>query len=242
MSARLHHILLPPTLLLSGCGDTNDSNPPKPQTDRITRRHGEYLFIPPPPTKVAPLPYPWEEGIVTHLPKITKEFFRCKGSCLNPERIVEKQGKTTRIADCGGTEKHSLPLKDQQEFIYPILINLMNHIQSKTEKRVVITSGHRCPEHNSYVDPSAYNSYSKHLIGAEVSFYVQGMEYQPQKVVDIILAFFREEPKYQDRPEFQRFQRYEKEDTNVSIQPWYNKEVFIKLFSKDEGRNFDNRH
>ena len=29
---------------------------------------------------------------------------------------------------------------------------------------------------------------------------------------------------------------------NVLIPPWYNKEILIKLFKKNEGRDLDNRH
>jgi len=42
--------------------------------------------------------------------------------------------------------------------------------------------------------------------------------------------------------EYRHFQRYTKSDTDVSTQPWYNKEVFIKMYKADEGRDFDNRH
>ena len=30
--------------------------------------------------------------------------------------------------------------------------------------------------------------------------------------------------------------------SDVAIKPWYNREIFIKLYQKNEGRNFDNRH
>ena len=32
------------------------------------------------------------------------------------------------------------------------------------------------------------------------------------------------------------------QDTGILTAPWYNKEIFIKLYKKKEGRNFDNRH
>ncbi|NGX43763.1 MAG: hypothetical protein K940chlam7_02065 [Chlamydiae bacterium] len=227
--------------LLPGCSDSDTTSSSPSKGDPITRTHNEHLPIPP-PMKTAPPPYPWEKDMVANLPKITKEFFRCKGSPLNPERIQEQNGKILRIADCGGSEKHSLPLNNQREFIYPILIDLMNYIQRQTGKKVVITSGHRCPEHNAYVDSSTPNTYSKHLIAAETSFYVQGLEYEPQHIVNILLDYYRDNPKYQNQYAFQLFHRYEKSDTNVSIQPWFNKEIFIKLFQKEEGRNFDNRH
>lgn len=135
-----------------------------------------------------------------------------------------------------------MPLRAQQEFIYSILIDLLNEIQIKTGRRVVITCGHCCPEHSLYLDASPINQTSKHLIGAEVDFYVEGLEKEPEKVVEIILAFYREQLKYKGLKEFQEFKRYEKGETNVTLLPWYNKEIFVKIFNETEGRDFDNRH
>lgn len=184
--------------------------------------------------------YPWEENEKGLYPKITKDFFRCKGSSLNPARFEQKGENQIRYDDCGGAQKHSLILKEDKEFIYPILIDLLNYIQNQTGKRVVITCGHCCPEHGLYIDPS--NRTSKHLIGAEVDFYVQGLEFCPEKVIGLIMLYFKENAKYENLKNFQEFKRYQKEDTNVSIQPWFNDEVFIKLVKKTEGRDFDNRH
>jgi hypothetical protein len=208
----------------------------------IYRKHNEHLFNPPLAERVTPEAYPWEKGFTGTFPKITKEFFRCKGSHLNPVRIVQQKEEIARFYDCGGSEKHSLPLRDNKEFIHPILIDLLNYIQAKTNKRVVITSGHRCPEHNTYVDPSPENQFSKHMVGAEVSFYVQGLEERPESIVKLIQDYYQKTAKYKDKKDFQEFSRYEKGDTNVSTLPWMNKEIFIKLFTKKEGRNFDNRH
>lgn len=212
------------------------------KAEYIYRAHDEYLFIPPRPIpQTVPL-YPWESRLVGNHPKITKEFFRCKGSNLNPVHIVQGKTDVERFFDCSGAEKHSLPLRDGKEFIYPILIDLMNYIQSKTGKRVVITSGHRCPDHNVYCDASPSNQASKHMIGAEVSFYVQGLEEKPEIVINHLQDYYTTNPKYKDQNDFIEFKRYEKDDTNVATKPWYNKEIFIKLFQKKEGRNFDNRH
>ncbi len=233
--------------LLAGCSSSEDPAIEKLRTlnqkgEFIYRKHDEYVFNPSPPEKVLLEAYPWEKGVVGSLPKISKEFFRCKGTNLNPVRIVQQKEEVIRYYDCGGAEKHSLPLRDGKEFIYPILIELLNEIQAKTGKRVVITSGHRCPDHNLYVDSSKENQFSKHMIGAEVSFYVQGMEERPEVVVKIIQEYYKRHPKYKERKEFAEFSRYEKEDTNVSTPPWMNKEIFVKIFRKKEGRNFDNRH
>ena len=205
----------------------------------ISREEGEYPFRPPPSKLAVREPYPWEVGKVGKHPKITKEFFRCKGSLLNP---VKSEPGNPSLADCGGVTKHSLPLIRNKEGVYPILIDLLNWIQTKTQKRVVITSGHRCPEHNAYVDPSPRNQTSKHLIGAEVSFYVQGLENSPETLVKWIQNYYLHDPTTRTDKKYTEFTRYEKSDTDVSTPPWMNQEIVIKLFKKKEGRDFDNRH
>lgn len=232
------------TLLLSGCSSSDDAESDRARLQNalgeyIYRNHNEYLFKLEPPIKSTPALYPWETHSSHH---ITKEYFRCKGSSLNPPHVVQQKGEVVRFFDCGGAEKHSLPLRNNKEFIYPILIDLLNYIQDKSGKKVVITSGHRCPEHNTYVDASTENQASKHMIGAEVSFYVKGLEDKPEKVINLIQTYYQEMPKYTGLKEFQEFKRYEKNNTNVSTLPWMNKEIFIKFFKKKEGRNFDNRH
>jgi hypothetical protein len=241
------HALLMLLFFFSGCSSGDEASKDQVRAwnqkgEYIYRVHDEYLFVPPPPEKVVPPPYPWDKGVVSHYPKITKEFFRCKGSSLNPVRTVPQNGEIVRYYDCGGSEKHSLPLRETREFIYPILIELVNYIQAKAGKRVVITCGHRCPEHHMYADPSEENQYSKHMIGAEVSFYVQGMEEQPDMIIKYIQDFYKESPKYQGQADYEEFKRYEKNDSHIATPPWYNKEIFVKLFKKKEGRDFDNRH
>lgn len=232
-------------LILAGC-----SSKPTPPTSSSTSIKGEYIYrnhndvqfqVEP----MAPLKrgeYPWEEGKGGSFPKITKDFFRCKGCNLNPVHIVQKEKEAVRYYDCGGPQRHSLPLRENKEFIYPILLDLLNYLQSKTGKKVVITCGHCCPDHHLYLDPSPANQASKHLLAAEVDFYIQGMEQQPEKVVDLILAYYSENPKYKGLKDYQ-FVRYDKMDKiNVTTQPWYNKEIFVKLFKKEEGRDHDNLH
>lgn len=195
-------------------------------SEPITRLHHEHLFVVPESRELARGAYPWERDYIGEHPRITKEFFCCNGSSLNPSHSYE--GK--RLTDCGGLTEHGLPYIQGEEGVYPILPNLLNYLQEKTGKRVVITCGHRCPQHNTYSDPDKFNETSKHMIGGEVDFYIQGMEDQPEEVVDLLLRYFTTP-----------FRRYNKE-TNVSTEPWYNKEVFIKLFREDEGRDHDNRH
>jgi hypothetical protein len=198
----------------------------------------EPLNVPAPLRQPLP-PYPWR--LSTPLP-ITKYHFRCKGAWEHPLRPVEQQGKKIYLTDCASFDSHSLPLRDGSEFIYPILIDLLNYLQQQTGSKVIITSGHRCPEHHTYIDPHNKDPYSKHLTGAAVDFYIEAATKQPEKIVSWIQSYYRQRPDtYQDEA-FTRFERYEKSDTDVSTPPWYNKEVFIKLYQAHEGRNDDNNH
>ncbi|MBS3905286.1 MAG: DUF882 domain-containing protein [Simkania sp.] len=209
----------------------------------IYRRSNEIVYeIPPIEPRIRDL-YPWEQSYIGSIPKITKEWFRCKGTSGNAPKIEEKQqGAPAHFYDCGGTGKHSLPIQNEEEFIFPILIELLNEIQAKTGKKVIITCGHRCPQHNVYADSSSKAQVSKHMVGAEVDFYVQGLEFQPEEAVKWIMSYYKKHPKYHGKKEFEEFIRYDKTDVDVSTQPWYNKEVFIKLYKKNEGRDWDNRH
>lgn len=180
--------------------------------------------------------YPWEaEG---YLPRITREYFRCKGSPANPPVLLPLD--STPILDCDGTSRHGLPIIAGKEGVYPILIDLLNYIQKKTGKRVVVTCGHRCPAHNFYSDPVKENRTSKHQIGAEVDFYVQGMEDRPMEIVGLLMQYYHEAPLLKNDKEFIEFKRYERSET--AVQPWMNKEIFIKVYQKEEGRDADNRH
>lgn len=201
----------------------------------IVRTHDQVTIIPP-MEALSPPVYSWSKTDKKDLPRITKEHFRCKGSLSNPSRAEVVRGEQVRYFDCGGSEKHSLFLLDGKEGVYPILIQLLNHIQERSGKRVVITSGYRCPTHNTYVDSQPANQTSKHMIAAEVDFYVQGMELKPEEVVKLIIDYYKGQKGYED------FQRYEKPDSRIATHPWMNKEVFIKLYKPKEGRNFDNRH
>lgn len=212
--------------------------------------HGEYIYRKDnenfinctiPEKKACPI-YPWEQYHSYSLPHITKDYFRCKGSGLNPEKIIVENGEILKFKDCEGREKHGLPVRNGREFVYPILINLLNYIQEKTGQRVIITSGHRCPEHNDYVDSSKINKFSKHMIAGEVAFYIETLENEPLKIVEIIKEYYSSIDENKGNQEYSIFYRYENGNTNVSIKPWFNKEIFLKLFSKSEGRDGDNRH
>ena len=194
------------------------------------------------PKPITPAPYPWQDAERSTIRPITKEYFRCRGSSLNPPRIVlDGTKELQRYFDCSGGEKHSLPLYEGKEHVYPILIELVNEIQKKTNSPVIITSGHRCPTHQTYIDSSPKATGSKHQVGAAVSFYVQGFEAHLERIVQIIFDYYKTNELYKDKKEYITFCRYEKE-SDVTTNPWYNKEVFIKLYKKEEGRDFDNRH
>lgn len=227
-----------------GCSSPDDPKELRRQNETahlVTRADSDQFAPASTPVRQTPPPYAWREKALGQYSRITKEYFRCGGSSLNPDNITETpDGKIHRITDCSGGHHHSLPLIDGKEHIYPILIELLNTIQDATGRRVVVTCGHRCPLHNGYSDDSTYNATSKHMIGAEVDFYVQGMEDNPEAVLEILFDHYRKQ--YPDTASMHTFERYTKPDTNVSTLPWYNKEVFIKLFTTDEGRDLDNRH
>jgi len=233
-------------ICLAGCSGLAESENEKIRQknavgERIHRCDGEKLYAISPPVRHERDRYPWEEAFAGSHARITKEYFRCRGRGGNPHFTRTVKGNQITILDCEGMDGHSLPYKDGKEFIYPALITLLNYLQEKTQKKVIITSAYRCPSHNTYADGSKMNQTSKHMIGAEVDFYVQGMEWSPEEVVELLMAYYREEPRFKEEKKFVEFARYEK-DTNVTTLPWYNKEIFIKLFQKDEGRDQDNDH
>lgn len=239
--------LLCSMIVLTGCSSTDetDFNQIKLRNQKgeyIFRHDNESQFALAQPEKAPPATYPWNTQSNGNFNKITKEYFRCNGSHLNPPYSTQKNGETLRVFDCGGSRKHSLPIREGKEFIYPILLELVNYIQEQTGKKVVITCGHRCPEHNAYADPDPNSQYSKHMIGAEAAFYVQGLEDSPEKIVEIIQKFYKTNPLYTNKREYTEFKRYEKPNGSSPIKPWYNKEVFVKIYNRNEGRNHDNRH
>ena len=187
--------------------------------------------------------YPWESNRKGKISPVTKEYFRCKGSSLNPPIPIIRDGKVIEnVFDCRGAESHSLPIRHEQEFIYPILLELVNEIQEATGKPVIITSGHRCPAHNRYIDLSPKAQASKHQIGAEVSFYVAELERNPEIILNAIFAFYRSNPRYAaEGAAYTQFERYDKE-VDVTTKPWLNKEILIKIYLPHEGRDGDNRH
>jgi hypothetical protein len=234
--------------LLAGCSGMEQSEQEKlrrmnAQGEFIHRSHSEHLYPLTTPEHRIREKYPWEMAYIGKHAKVTKEYFRCKGSSINPPHVDHKDpSRPANYFDCDGFQKHSLPVRGEKEFIYPTLIDLLNYVQAKTGCKVVITCGHRCPVHNGYADNSSYNQNSKHMIGAEVDFYVQGMENRPEEVIKILVSYYKEMPLYKGDKQYQEFQRLDKGVLNVSTPPWFNKEILIKLYKKNEGRDFDNRH
>ena len=231
---------------LAGCSGLEESEKEKIRQTNATgqviyRSHDETYFSIEEPKKTSRQSYPWEETYIGAHVRITKEFFRCKGSSQNPPITKTEASNDAYVADCAGMQQHSLPFLDGKEHIYPALIELVNYLQEKTQKKVVISCGHRCPTHNTYADSSRYNQTSKHMIGAEVDFYIKGLEWSPEQIVELLAHYYHEHPTFSQDTQFTTFTRYEG-GTDVSTLPWYNKEIFIKLYKKDEGRDLDNRH
>ena len=230
-------------LILAGCSRMERSEQERIRRlnckgEPIYRACGESFYPIETPTHTPRSAYPWESE--DNLPKISKEFFRCKGNIGNPSLLIPNEPNP--LTDCNGSACHGLPIIHGKERIYPVLVDLLNYVQKKTGKRVVITCGHRCPAHNTYADPSKENQTSKHQIGAEVDFYVQGMEERPLEIAGLIMQYFQEMPAYAQDKECLEFKRYLLGDSKTAIQPWMNKEIFMKIYQKDEGRDHDNRH
>ncbi len=175
--------------------------------------------------------YPWEAE--ANLPRLTKEYFRCKGNPANLPLEMENGP----LFDCNS--RHGLPVINGKEGVYPILLDLLNYIQRKTGKRVVVTCGHRCPVHNAYSDPARENRVSKHQIGAEVDFYVQGMEERPQEIAGLLMQYFQESSQYKNDKEYLEFKHAAAPSCSQS---WMNKEILIFVQQKGERRDWDNRH
>ena len=233
-------------LLLASCSSMEQSQKKEirqknERKDRVHRLSHEVQY---PETKLLSQvrdPYHWETSYTGIHPQIARESFRCKGSGNNPTKVKE-QYSVLVLKDCEGVHNHSLPTRGKKEFIYPILVDLLNYIQIKTGRPVEITCGHRCPAHHAYSDSSLYNASSKHMIGAEVDFYVKGMEDKPQEISALIMQYYKEQECYKGLPEYEKFSRLESVKVDVVTLPWYNKEVLIKTYQKGEGRDFDNLH
>jgi len=223
-------------LVLFGCSRMEESEKDlirkrNETSEKIYRFHDDYFFHVADPVLQKPEKYPWEENTPSSILKITKEYFRCKGSSLNLDR---EEGMRT-ISDCNGINGHGLPYRDGKEFIYPILIDLLNYIQEKTKKKVILTCGHRCPRHNTYCDLSRTNQTSKHQIGAEVDFYVEEYEQNPIEIIKYLMQFYREKGN-------ENYYHFIQKGKSAKQLKWYNKEILISVNQNTDFRDYDNRH
>ena len=213
-------------LLFASCTSLEEAHKQKVkeinQVKELIQRGEQENFLTILPPKIAKRrPYPWEEQYVGGIRKITKEFFRCKGSSSNPAEIV-KGKEPVYFYDC---TPHSLPIRDGEEKVSHLLIHLLNFVQQKMEARVVITSAHRCPIHQKYLKKDKRSKMSRRLVGAKVDFYVEGYEKKPQEVAALIGKFFKDPLVVQ-----------------VKGREWSNPEVRLVLKQGNEKRNKDNRH
>jgi hypothetical protein len=201
---------------------------------RITRKSTDQFGFVKIPQVQEKEPYFWENTTQVYLPKITKDFFRCKGHIKNAPKEYNK----TQITDCNGSSKHSLPIIHGRENIYPVLIDILNYIQKKLRQKVVVTCGHRCPLHNLYSEPDQVDSW--HMIGAEVDFYIKDFEDKAFDVIELIKDYYKNSELYQNKIDYTKFQRIKLD--NLKTKAWVNKEICIKFYQKEEGRDYDNRH
>src|SRR4051812_27330602 len=105
-------------LFLQGCSSSSSpSSSSLPKGEYLFRRYDESLVQVESMAAIKRKSYPWEEDWQCCYPKITKDFFRCRGSSLNPVHFAQKGKEVVRFYDCGGAQKHSLPLRDQKEYI-----------------------------------------------------------------------------------------------------------------------------
>jgi len=191
-----------------------------------------------PPIRSEPRPrYPWSERYDSPLLPITSAHFQCRGSSLHPP-IFYKSDET--LFDCNGTDEHTLPMHEGADLIPHELIEVLNYVQRVANKPLHITAGHRCPKHQRYINPSYKAQFSKHLIGAEVTFYIEEMP--AARLIELIQNFYKNHPLLKKDTRYTTFERYTKDDTDVSTLPWYNRELFIKLYKSHEGRDLDNNH
>lgn len=220
-------------LLLAGCSGMQHSESTRVResnasADPISRYSHQRLFPPPKLTPWTRASYPWEERHIGDLPRISREFFRCRGQKSHPVKMGKNRfGDPIAHFDCDGSESHGLPMRNGEEFIYPALIELLNHLQTTFNKQVVITSGHRCPKHNRYIGGT---SKSKHLVGGEVDFYVKGLENKPGVVARALMEYYKN--RHTGHPEYTTFIH------NTS--GWSNKEVIIRIHETPHGRLLDN--
>lgn len=236
MKKKLYIFLLIMGFLFISCSGLEKSEREKmkklnAQREPIYRNHADKFFVLEEPKKREVNSYFWENKTKNNIMHVTKEYFRCKGNFSNPP-IKTVSGEVEKdYYDCQGYAEHSLPVKEGREFVYPAFIQILNYIQEKVGKKVIITCGHRCPKHNLYAEP--LETKSKHLIGAEVDFYVLGLEHNPEKVVSCIKNYYAENFSHlgllQDK-------------TSLEVKTFENQEIILRVYGEKQKRDFDNKH
>lgn len=210
--------------LFTACSTANDRVQKKRMknnisTEKIYRLSHEKAYEVEKPKLVRKMSYPWESE--TAYPKITMDTLRCRGDISHEKK--ERGGKV--YEDCKGLYEHGLPYVDGEEFVYPVLVHLLNKVQGAFDKKVVVTSGHRCPKHNTYLSLGK-SKISRYMIGAKVDFYVEGMENNTEEIIERIMHFYSDE---EDR--YSRFQRVSHDNGSYS---WKNKEISISISREGE--------
>ncbi len=89
--------------------------------------------------------------------------------------------------------------------------------------------------------PAKENRISKHQIGAEVDFYVQGMEDRPRKRSPAFSCSTIKKP-LSIKTIRNTLNSSAMTSRTIRHPALVNKEIFIKIYQKDEGRDADNRH
>ena len=119
-------------LCLLGCRNQSHTSKKKFNAEYLYLLESDPLPAPFPPLPQGREPYPWESKYIGKYPRITKDYFRCRGNLLHPMITRKKEGREPEhFRDCGGGEKHGLPIKEGKEFIYPKLLELLNYLQEK---------------------------------------------------------------------------------------------------------------
>jgi len=204
--------------------------------EKIYRFQDEIEYPLLPPQKKIRLPYPWELAEKSAPRALVSSDFSCKGRKQHADRVIMLSGQEERrFSDCEGGEAHGIPE------ITPILLTLLNHIQETTGRHVVITSGHRCSQHQRYLYPGDLTSSSLYTVGAACDFYVEGLENSPQTVIKIIQEYYRKDKQTAHDPSYTLFHRLPLDRSQV-ITPWVNREICLIVHTEQEHRNPDNAH
>ncbi|MCH9620946.1 MAG: hypothetical protein S4CHLAM20_03560 [Chlamydiia bacterium] len=224
-------ILFMIVLCLVGCSSADDRSQGRRMkenkaTEKIYRLSHQKFYTEEPAELVKKDPYPWESG--TAFSKITVDSFRCQGRRNHQKR--QRDGK--EYADCGGLAEHGLPYADKDEFVYSVMIKLLNQVQNAFQKKVVITSGHRCPKHHSYITMGK-SKISRYMIGAKVDFFIEGMEEKPHEIIEKLKSFYKNDQGYSEFREVRN---------NDGTRSWHNKEVILTINPEGEHTKLQNRN